>query len=270
MSCIGALFGFILSYANKKLHVPQDKRIAAIMDMLPGANCGACGLPGCAVYAEAIVNKDEAVNLCPVGGAELAQNIAQFMGVEVKEMTAKIARIHCQGGQQVAKNKFRYEGVQSCAAAQQFEGGYKVCEYGCLGFADCLRACPFDAITMDDRRLPVVDPVKCTGCGKCVAACPRDIISLKERHIDVYVMCNNREKAPIMKQGCSVGCIGCKLCEIKACTKVFADNPDVASAIKVDNFLASVNDAVCTNCGKCAEVCPVNVITFPRKEAPTV
>lgn len=265
LSAIGAIFGLVLSIAKKKLHVEKDPRVEEINDLLPGANCGACGFPGCAAYAEKIVLENYDTNLCPVGGAETANKVAEIMGKATGNVERKIARVHCQGGLINARNKFIYQGPHTCAAAQQIDQGYRVCPYGCLGLGDCADVCPFGAIHISEAGLPVVDPDKCTGCGKCADICPRGVISLAPRESKVYVMCRNLEKGPVVKKGCSAGCIGCKLCEIKACKNVFADNPDVTSAIKVDNFLASIDYSVCINCGKCAEICPQNVIFFPKE-----
>jgi Na+-translocating ferredoxin:NAD+ oxidoreductase RNF subunit RnfB len=209
---------------------------------------------------------DVEVNLCPVGGEGTASKVAEIMGKETSAMEKQVARIHCQGGQYNTNDKFVYEGPKTCAGAQQIRGGFRVCSYGCLGFGDCEVSCPFNAISMGEDRLPVVDPEKCTGCGNCVSACPRMIISLKAASQEVYVKCNNKEKGPVMKQGCSVGCIGCKLCVVKACKKVFAENENVESAISVDNFLARVDGAVCVNCGECSDVCPQDVITVPASK----
>lgn len=267
LSALGIAFGLILSIAKKKLHVEKDPKIEAINEILPGANCGACGFPGCAGYAEEVVVNGVEVTLCPVGGADVAAKIGEIMGKETGSVEKRIARIHCQGGIDNTKNKFVYEGPQSCAGAQQIRGGYRVCSYGCLGLGDCEVVCPFGAITMGKDRLPIVDPEKCTGCGKCVEACPRMIISLTAASQEVYVKCRNQEKGAQMKQGCAVGCIGCKLCINKACKNVFADDPDVESAISVDNFLAKVDGNLCTNCGQCADVCPQKVITFPASSS---
>ncbi|MBN1500793.1 MAG: RnfABCDGE type electron transport complex subunit B [Spirochaetes bacterium] len=265
LTVIGGLFGFILSVAQKKLHVEKDPRVEEIFEILPGANCGACGCPGCMAYAEKIVNNNMDTNLCPVGGPETANKVADAMGKVSGNVVRKISRVHCQGGKFNARNKFKYEGPQTCAGAQLIDGGYRVCSYGCLGLGDCADICPFGAIHIDERKLPVVDLDKCTGCGKCEEVCPRNVISLVPRGKDVYVMCRNREKGPLMKQGCSAGCIGCKLCETKACKIVFQNNTDVESAIKVDNFIAEIDYSVCIDCGKCASVCPQKVIFYPEK-----
>ncbi len=258
---IGVVFGIVLSVSKLKLKVDKDPRIEKLTEALPGANCGACGMPGCSAYATKIVEQKFEINLCPVGGAEVADKMADIMGLEKKGGTAVSlkARVHCRGGVDVTKKKFHYSGPRECAAAQTVMGGFKVCEYGCLGFGDCVRSCPFDAMYMDDNGLPVVLREKCTGCGKCVKACPRDIISLVDNRFDVYVLCRNREKAPVMKRGCAVGCIACGLCD-KACREVFKDRPEIGTAIEVKNFLAEIDYDKCINCFKCVEVCPVPVI----------
>jgi ferredoxin len=137
-------------------------------------------------------------------------------------------------------------------------GGFKVCEYGCLGFGDCQNVCPFGAITMAGTRLPAIDRNKCTGCGNCVAECTRHIIQLVKDDVDVHIMCSNREKPAVMRLGCTVGCTGCNQC-VKACTEVFNDNA-IDSAIEINDFLACVDYSKCINCLKCVEVCPVPVI----------
>lgn len=270
LSILGVLFGLILSVAKIKLHVERDPRIEMLADILPGANCGACGLPGCSAYATKIVEEKFDINMCPVGGNEVAEKIAKVMGVESTGTgAALIARVHCQGGIGDTISKFAYEGPRTCAAAQGVMGGFKVCSYGCLGLGDCVTSCPFDAIHMGEKGLPVVDKEKCVGCGKCVAACPRNIISLVPQKIRVHVACKNQEKGPVMKKGCAVGCIGCKLCE-KACKEVqvkpqMKKNPnldpaDVIPAITVNNFIATIDYNLCINCLKCVQVCPVPVI----------
>lgn len=256
--------GILLSLAKVLLKVEKDPRIAKVMEALPGANCGACGFPGCAGYATNIVEHGTAINMCPVGGSDSVKKISKIMGIEAEVSVKRIARIHCQGGINETKIRFMYEGPHSCTAAQLVMGGFKVCEYGCLGLGDCVRACPFDAIHLDDRGLPFVDAEKCTGCGNCVEACPRNIISLLENTVDVYVMCRNKQKAPVMKLGCSVGCTACRRCEKVCREEVFKDNPDIDTAIKIENFLAVIDHELCINCGRCAQVCPQNVIDFKK------
>ncbi|MBU4148966.1 MAG: 4Fe-4S binding protein, partial [Candidatus Omnitrophica bacterium] len=177
-----------------------------------GANCGACGKAGCAGLAEAIAKGDASLTSCPAGGEETYNQIASIMGVEKKTMARKIARIKCGGGDQ-AKNKYEYKGVKTCAAEGLMAGGGKLCNFGCLGFGDCVMVCPFDAIHMGKNGMPVVDSERCTACGKCVSECPKNIISLENASETYYVKCLSRDKASFVRNACKTGCIACKICE---------------------------------------------------------
>lgn len=251
LSGVGLFFGVLLSVAKIKLYVEKDPKIDLIMDVLPGVNCGACGLPGCSGYARKIVSDNYEISLCPVGGSEVAQKIAGILGMEFAgKMIPLTARVHCHGGHAVTTERFFYSGPESCYAAHTIMDGPKNCSFGCLGFGDCVRACLFDAIHMGKDGIPVVDKERCTGCNKCVLDCPRQIISLAPASIEPVVLCKNTEKVSLMKKGCSVGCTGCKLCE-KNCPE---------AAITVVNFCAILDYEKCTNCMKCVEVCSVPVI----------
>ena len=259
ISLIGLIFGLILSIAKIKLHVEQDPRIEQITGILPGANCGSCGFPGCAGYAAAIVEQGAEINLCPACNEEKICRIGEIMGVKAHAGIQKIAVVHCHGDINSTKTAFIYDGPKNCGAAQLVMEGFKVCPYGCLGLGDCEAACPFDAIHVSGNGLSVVDADKCVGCGNCVKACPRNIIDLLNKTSLYSVSCRNQEKAPVMKLGCSVGCIACKKC-VKACQEVFQDKPGAGTAIDVENFLAIIDYNKCINCGKCAEECPNKVI----------
>lgn len=266
LAALAVAFGLLLSVAFLKLRVRSDPRVEKVLEALPGANCAACGMPGCSAYATRIVEEKYAIDLCPVGGNDTVAKIAAIMGVAGAGAMATVrARVRCRGGIAETNARFSYQGPRDCAAADGVMGGYKTCRYGCLGFGDCERACPFGAITMNANGLPDVDLALCTGCGLCVKACPRGIIILSPEPNDIYVMCNNEEPPREMKQGCSVGCIACKLCE-KACRGALAEkypNEDPAAielAIRVDNFLARINYDRCIQCYRCVEVCPVPVI----------
>lgn len=248
LGSLGILFGFGLFIASRVFYVKIDPRVEKVGCVLPGANCGGCGFPGCAGLSEAIVRGSAAADSCPVANEEQNKEIAGIMGVELSAQDRQVAVLHCHG-KNVA-DRFTYDGPQTCAAAALIAGGQKGCSYGCLGLADCLRCCAFGAIKMVDG-LPQIDEEKCTACGKCVDACPRALIalhSLKKDH--VHVLCRSLDKAPQVKQVCDVGCIGCKLCE-KNCK---------FDAIKVTNFLAEIDYEKCTSCGACVKSCPTNCI----------
>ncbi len=184
LTAVGALSGLtivlasLLVLANKKLYVWEDPRIDQVEDMLPHANCGACGLPGCRPFAEALVRGETTPAHCTVSDDAGRSAIAAFLGVEVGTAERRVARLACAGGTNVARDRARYEGLASCAAAALVAGGGKGCFWGCLGLADCAIACDFDAIHMTPEGLPVVDEAKCTACGDCVDACPKDLFSL--------------------------------------------------------------------------------------------
>jgi electron transport complex protein RnfB len=249
MSALGAVFGAILSFADKKFEVPVDEKVQKIRDNLSGANCGACGFPGCDAFAEAVAKGEAPVDGCTPGGKKSADAIAAIMGVTVETGAKKVARVLCQGEKGVANERFDYSGVESCMAASAFAGGPKECQYACLGFGDCEKVCVFDAIEITDG-LARINPDKCTACGMCVEACPRNIIELLPEASKVMVLCSSLNNAKTTRVSCTKGCIGCKRCE-KACE---------FDAIHVENFLAKIDTDKCTNCKACVEVCPVKCI----------
>lgn len=119
-----------------------------------------------------------APNSCVAAGAEVAEAIAEIMGIKVEAKEPDIARPGCYFGVQDADLKYIYDGLDDCRAVALLGGGMKVCTIGCLGLGTCAKACPFDAISMGPQGLPVVDEKKCTGCGTCERVCPKHIINL--------------------------------------------------------------------------------------------
>jgi len=212
LGALGLAFGLLLALAAKVFYVDVDPRIGEVDDALPGAQCGACGQPGCSAYAEAVVNGTVEPTLCMPGGSAVAAAIASILGMEVGEFTPMTAAVRCKGGRREAKQRAEYVGIQDCSAAEIITGGAKACTYGCLGYGSCVKACPFDAMAMSDNGLPVVFEDKCTGCGSCVAPCPRGIMELIPRTQPLYLGCVSQEKGKEVRQVCSVGCIGCKAC----------------------------------------------------------
>lgn len=178
MGGLGAGIGVILAAASKIFYVYVDPKILAVEDVLPGANCGGCGLPGCSSNAEAVVAGKASPNSCVAAGPEVAEAIAAIMGVSIEAKEPDIALPDCTYGVKDAATKFIYDGLGDCRAAVLISGGMKVCSIGCLGLGTCAKACPFDAIFMGPEGLPVVDDAKCTGCGTCERVCPKNIIKL--------------------------------------------------------------------------------------------
>ncbi len=178
MGGLGLVVGIGLAMASKIFYVYVDPKIVAIDEVLPGANCGGCGMPGCSANAEAIVAGKASPNSCVAAGDEVALAIAGILGVSVEAKEPDIALPGCTYGVADADAKYSYDGLNDCRAAALLSGGMKVCNIGCLGLGTCAAACPFDAIVMGPKGLPVVDEVKCTGCGTCERICPKHIITL--------------------------------------------------------------------------------------------
>lgn len=178
MGILGLVLGLGLAVASKVFYVYVDPVIAAVEAALPGANCGGCGFAGCSANAVAIVEGKSAATSCVAGGEDVAAAIAAALGVSMEAKEPDFARPDCTYGMEQAETRFRYMGLSDCRAAAALHGGAKVCKIGCLGLGTCVRACPFDALSMGPDGIPVVDESKCTGCGTCERICPKHIIRL--------------------------------------------------------------------------------------------
>ena len=250
VAAVGLFIGIFLSVAGKKFAVETDEREVAVREALPGNNCGGCGYPGCDGLAAAIAKGEAPVNACPVGGEAVGKVIAGIMGQEVVESTRMAAFVKCTGTCEKTNDNYTYTGVEDCEMMAFIPGGgSKACNYGCMGFGSCVKACPFDAIHVVDG-IAKVDKEVCKACGKCVAACPKHLIELvpyKAKHI---VQCSSKDKGKDVMKACSVGCIGCHLCE-KNCPK---------DAVHVIDNVAYIDQEKCVGCGICAQKCPKKII----------
>lgn len=259
LGILGFLLGRVLIYAHQKLALPPNETVKKIEGALPGINCGACGYPGCAGYADAIVTSHAPVNLCAPGGQAITESIAGIMGSAAPSSRRMVAFVRCQGSTQKAAMKYEYHGILECSQAIPHFQGPKYCQHSCLGLGTCFRACPFGAIQMNSGMLVKILPEKCTGCGLCVQACPRDVIHLipfQEKPAVYQVACLSTQPALITRKECQTGCIGCGLC-VKKCP---------VQAITMKNNLAAINYDLCTGCGECARVCPVKAILSVQKK----
>lgn len=248
---LGLFFGLLLGFAARKFAVQIDPKVAQIRDILPGANCGGCGYAGCDAYASAVASGQASPDRCNAGGAEVARKIAAILGVEVGPFVRRVAFVRCAGSREKAREISLYEGVLDCRKATIVPGGgTKACKNGCLGFGSCVKACPFDAMYMEDG-VAKVDEDRCTGCGACVAVCPRNVISLIPAALAVRVTCNSTQKGVGVKKVCDAGCIGCGLCS-KVCPP---------QAITMRDNLPVIDPDLCTGCTSCAMKCPVGAIS---------
>ena len=246
---LGLLFGIGLSLASKAFAVKVDPKVEGIRKVLPGANCGACGYPGCDGCANAIAEGKAPVNACSVGGKPVAEKVADIMGVNAVESVRYVATVLCQGDCDKAKEKYIYDGIQDCRAQKILAGGSKSCSYGCLGCGTCKDVCKYDAIKIVNG-IAVIDKEKCVSCKACIEACPKGIIELVPYDQEVVVKCKSNDPGKAVRSNCSTGCIGCKMC-VRNCPQ---------DAFIFENNLAKIDYAKCVNCGICAEKCPTKAI----------
>jgi Na+-translocating ferredoxin:NAD+ oxidoreductase RNF subunit RnfB len=263
---VGLLFGALIALAHRRFHVWEDPRIDVVASLLPNANCGACGYPGCRGFAEAAVQGAVAPAQCTVMSAAAREDVASYLGVAVGQSTKVVARLLCAGGSHVAPNKAVYRGVASCAAAAAVSGGGKGCAWGCLGLGDCAVACTFDAIRMSAHGLPLVDPERCTACNDCVEACPLGLFLLMPVDHKLIVQCRSLLEGEAATRVCAVACNACGRCVQDAAPGVIA----------LKNGLAVIDyDRIALATAAAAARCPtgailwVDGIQFPN-ETPAV
>jgi Na+-translocating ferredoxin:NAD+ oxidoreductase RNF subunit RnfB len=257
LAALALLAAFGLAIAARIFAVPHNPKADEIEEALPGANCGACALPGCSELAKRIAEGKADVDACPVGGESVAHAIAAIMGMEFEGgADREVALVLCKGSDQVAQKRFFYNGVFDCNSAALVFGGDKACTYGCLGLGTCAGICPFGAIDMLPGGLAKVDPDKCTGCTKCVAACPKEIIKMVPAKRDLHILCSSHDKGGVARKHCKVACIGCMKC-VKAAPE---------GAITMDNFLAVVDYGFEIPAEVAAE-CPMDTIVFTGEAA---
>ncbi|MDR0542985.1 MAG: RnfABCDGE type electron transport complex subunit B [Dysgonamonadaceae bacterium] len=252
---MGIISAVILYFVSRKFEVEEDPRIAEVYALLPAANCGGCGYPGCSGFAAACVRASSLDGLlCPVGGTETMNRIAAILEQGAVVCEPMIAVVRCNGNCEKRAQTNVYDGAESCAVASALYGGETACTYGCSGLGDCVTVCQFAAIRINpETQLPEVDETKCTACGACVKACPKQLIQLRKKGPGsrrIYVACRNRDKGAVARKACGVACIGCSKCQ-KIC--------EFEAIIMADN-LAFIDDGQCTLCGKCASECPTSAI----------
>ncbi len=257
MAALGLILAAVLVIANRKLFVYEDPRIDEVEELLPHANCGACGTPGCRPFAEGLVQGRYEPAQCTVNPKEMNKVIADYLGVDLGNQEKRVARLACAGGRHVAYIRASYDGLESCRAAALVAGGGKGCAWGCLGMGDCADVCDFDAIRMDRHGLPVVDEERCTACGDCVEVCPKDLFSLHPVSHQLFVACRNLEKGEQAEAECEVICTACERCAV--------DSPE--GLIEIRDNLAVIDYSKNDLASRVAiERCPTGAIVWFDRE----
>lgn len=261
MSALGLVLASVLLVANRWLFVFEDPRIDDVEDLLPKANCGACGTAGCRMFAEKLVKGELDPAQCTVNSKEMNQVIANFLGVSLGKVEKRVARLACAGGAHVAHIRASYGGLQSCRAAALVSGGGKGCAWGCLGMGDCADVCEFDAISMNRHGLPVVDETRCTACGDCVDVCPKDLFEIHPVSHQLWVACRNHEFGDEAESQCEVICTACERCAM--------DSPE--GLIEIRGNLATIDYGKNALASKVAiERCPTGAIVWIEKDGTLV
>ncbi|MFC2167059.1 RnfABCDGE type electron transport complex subunit B [Acidobacteriota bacterium] len=250
MTILGLLFSAGLVVAYKKLKVEEDPKIEAVNEALPQANCGACGFSGCRAFAEAVVKGKADSNGCPVGGNDVAAEVAKILGVSAGTVFKRVARLHCRGTKDAAASRGIYLGVTTCAASHLI-GGNKQCSYGCMGYGDCVLSCQFDAMEMGEDGLPIIIEENCTACGKCVEACPRNLIELLPLEQNIFVYCRSLDGPKASRKLCKNACIACGICA-RACPEQIIMENNLAVIIDYKKIDQEKIPAI--------EKCPTNAI----------
>jgi electron transport complex protein RnfB len=133
---------------------PQSSLAARILDALPQTQCGRCGWPDCAAYAQAMAAGQAPINQCPPGGAQGIARLAAITGQSAPPLDAARGM----------------EGPRGVAVID---------ETWCIGCTLCIKACPVDCIVGANKRMHTVIEAECTGCELCLPACPVDCIVME-------------------------------------------------------------------------------------------
>ena len=212
LAALAGLLSGVLLIAGRLLRVQEDRRLERLVSLLPGTNCGGCGMPGCHAFAAALLAGKVSPAGCSVSPLAAQKRIADFLQVDVGVARRRVARLACAGGRNVAPVLARFDHEPRCATAAVVGGGGKACAWGCLGFGDCERSCTFDAIRINPQGLPVVDEALCTACGDCVRACPKDLFRIVPQDQPLWVACNNPLAGNRLLETCRVACTACARC----------------------------------------------------------
>ena len=138
----GCLAAIILYVAAQKFKVFEDPRIEQVEALLPGANCGGCGFPGCHGFAEGCVKAETMEGLlCPVGGQPTMEKVAEVLGRAAVATEPMVAVVRCNGTCANRPRTTEYNGSKNCQIVANLYAGETGCSYGCLGYGGAGDVC---------------------------------------------------------------------------------------------------------------------------------
>lgn len=252
---VALLLGLLIVLISRFCQVKEDPRIKEVEKHLAGANCGACGHPGCAGFAKALVEGTAKLDSCGQTNTQARIEISNILGIAydgAQEPT--IAVVACCGGTK-CQDKFTYQGYGSCISQNLLAGGRKACDVGCMGSGSCVDVCPYLSIKCYDGYAHV-DPDLCRSCGLCINTCPKHLIKRIPKSAKVYIACSTECRGKDVMSKCQAGCIACGKCERNCPT----------GAIHLVNNVPIIDYSKCISCGKCLEGCPRHCIKYVHPE----
>lgn len=253
---VGAFASSFLTsvWERRKRRNPEVDRLLAI---LPGHDCGLCGVPTCRSYARVLSEGNGDPALCAPGGQGVERALREALGGKREYPLRAVVR--CGGSTELNDPLFQYDGAADCHAATMLYGGPKSCLDACIGLGSCIKACPLGAIRLAGG-LAVVDPDRCTGCGACLEVCPTGVIALAPADALWYVACNSRRKAEEKLAACRVPCTGCAECVRRSASWEFSLEGNLAKASTTQGEGGEERFA------DCAEGCPTGAIVKAGEE----
>lgn len=218
------LCALLLAFLARLLSTAPDEDVCRIMKNLPNLDCGKCGYSGCSEYAYRIAHNNEDSDKClPNNKALLRKNRS-----ENQKNNGKVAKIACLAAGTYSDVEYIFDGADDCYTLFHHFAGDKKCKYGCVGYGDCKKVCPMNAIKTDSQGRLWIDSGLCSGCGKCVSVCPTNVIKLVPLNGGYFVACSNHEDEKSVNEECKWGCTGCGNCERFSSTGAITVNDNLA------------------------------------------